>query len=163
LVGIIILVAVAIMCVVFSMINGKKMAQFKEEVERQYMEAKNSSNDSAPVAAPTVDSPFVISTALSFKTKEGAKEYEEAFKVLAKSRQEFASTYLLTQVRGCAADDHVKYIEFIVFRSSEAFRQHRLTVSEGTTQMQQAMEDHVVLDKVAISALGNIDPQEKLC
>merc|ERR1712037_1019586 len=68
LVGVLILVGVGIMCVVFSMINGKKMKEFKDTVEQQYEEAKNSA-PTAPVSnAPTVDSPFVISTALSFKT-----------------------------------------------------------------------------------------------
>ena len=57
--------------------------------------------------------------------------------------------------------EYVSYIEFIVFQSSEAFRQHRLTVSEGTAQMKQAMNEHVVLERVSISAYGKIAEQEK--
>merc|ERR1719275_593471 len=158
-IGLIILIVVGIMCAIFTSINNKKMQEFKDEVERQYQEA--SASDGEGAGPRVADAPFVIATHLSFRTAAGANEYEQAFKVMADSRRDFASTYVLSQVRGGAADDYVKYIEFIVFRSSEAFRQHRLTVSEGTTQMQQAMNEHVVLNKVAISALGNIDPQEK--
>merc|ERR1712151_298063 len=159
-VGVIIGVVVAAMCVIFSYVNGKKMQEFKDEVERQYKEAQASGGD-VERAPASFDSPFVISTRLSFKSEAGAKDYEEAFKVLADSRREFASTYLLTKVRGGADNDYPSYIEFIVFRNSEMFRQHRLTVSEGTAQMKEAMNQHVLLDKVSISALGQIDEQEK--
>merc|ERR1711981_1213485 len=127
-IGLVILVAVGIMCVVFTSINGRKMKEFKEEVERQYKEAQ-AEGDDVERAPASFDSPFVISTRLSFKSEAGAKDYEEAFKVLADSRREFASTYLLTKVRGGAPDEYPAYIEFIVFRTSEMFRQHRLTVS----------------------------------
>merc|ERR1712019_319514 len=42
-VGVIILVVVAAMCVIFSYVNGKKMQEFKDEVEKQYREAAKSS------------------------------------------------------------------------------------------------------------------------
>merc|ERR1711934_1235771 len=94
---------------------------------------------------------FVIATHLSFRTAAGANEYEQAFKVMADSRRDFASTYVLSQVRGNEDDEYVSYIEFIVFQSSEAFRQHRLTVSEGTAQMKQAMNEQVVLGMMGAS------------
>jgi len=161
LIGLIILIAVAILCVIFSMINGKKMQEFKDRVQAQYQEASSKDpKDNYRGDTPAADSSFVISTKLTFSSQEGAEEYEEAFKLLADSRREFASTYILTKVRGEDAAEP-KYIEFIVFRSSEAFRQHRLTVSEGTAQMKEAMTNHVSLDEVEISALGQIDEQEK--
>jgi len=159
-VGIIILVAVAVMCVVFSWINGNKMQEFKDEVEKQFQEAKRSGGGTSS-SAPEVTSPFVVKTRLAFKSVEGAKEYEEAFSTLAKTRREYASTYIFSKIRGGDADAPPEYIEFIVFRSSEHFRQHRLTSSEGAQLMQKAMKDHVLLDQTSITALGLIDEQEK--
>jgi len=158
-IGLIILIAVGIMCAIFTSINNKKMQEFKDEVERQYQEA--SASDGEGAGPRVADAPFVIATHLSFRTAAGANEYEQAFKVMADSRRDFASTYVLSQVRGGEDDEYVSYIEFIVFQSSEAFRQHRLTVSEGTAQMKQAMNEHVVLERVSISAYGKIAEQEK--
>merc|ERR1712032_349376 len=109
-VGLILLVAVGAMCAVFSIINGKKMQEFKDEVERQYQEASEDAPASGGNAAAPVDSAFIISTTLTFSSEEGAKEYEEAFKLLADSRREFASTYILTKVRNETGSEP-KYIE----------------------------------------------------
>lgn len=158
-IGLVILIAVGVMCAIFTIINNKKMQEFKDEVDRQFKEAMGDDDDRCP--EPDAGAPFVIATHLSFRTAEGANEYEEAFKVMADSRREFASTYVLSKVRCNEDDEYVSYIEFIVFKSSEAFRQHRLTVSEGTAQMKQAMNEHVVLERVSISAYGQIAEQEK--
>lgn len=163
-IGMVILTGVGILCVVFSVINGKKMKQFKEQVEAQYeivrqKGVEGGEGGEGEYAKQRHDPAFVIETHLSFTSAEGALAYENAFNVLAKSRREYASTYLLTKVRNCGQEQ--KYIEFIVFRSSEMFRQHRIDQSYGTEEMKEAMRNHVDLSAVSIRALGHIDEEEK--
>jgi hypothetical protein len=162
LIGAILLVAVIIICAIFTCVNNKAMEAFKADVEQQYEQANSDIGEDGQIEMVSLrkDSAFAIETHISFKSKEGAEEYAEAFADMAETRKKYASSYLLTKVRE-SDEGHHQYVEFIVFRSSAAFRSHRMDQGEFTDALKQAMTQHVHLDEVVINVLGSVDETEK--
>lgn len=157
-VGLIILIVVVVICIVFAICNGRYNAAFRNSVEQEMLKAEkggSSASGSGSIELTEVDSgAFCVESLIPFTSEAGAQNYEKAFNKLAESRREYCSMYLLTRIDGDS--DEIKYLEFMVFKSSAAFQAHIKDQSEGTEDMKEAMNGHVNMDHVEINVLGSV-------
>jgi len=155
-VGVIILIVVVVICVVFAICNGRYNAAFRKNVETEMIKSSGGDSSSGEVELTSINSAFCIETIIPFTSEEGAKKYEAAFEKLAKSRSDYCSVFLLTRIDG---GEGIKYVEFMVFKSSDAFKAHIENQSEGTEEMKEAMKGHVNMEKVEINVLGRVSTE----
>merc|ERR1711871_957733 len=145
-IGIIIIVVVGIGSVLFTISNKRSKDKLTEEIEAK-AEARNKGNDPEVALEREIrsygeesraDPPFVVVTEITMKSVEGGLEYAKAFSEMAKTRNPYASTFLIVQSK----TNPLVFTSTSIFRSSNAFIRH-FQDEESAANLKKMMLEHV--------------------